>query len=139
MAMNDKSFLGTGWGFPPTFVRGTNTVELVSDEEDIKESLRIILSTKIGERVMNPTFGSDTDRLMFEPINESLISLVQEIVRNSILFFEPRIQAEDVRIVTDQQTEGLLQIEVDFSIKATNARANIVFPFFINEGTDIVQ
>lgn len=136
---NTTDFLGTGWSFPPSFEKNNqNTVVLVSDDKDIQQSLQILLTTRIGERVMQPTYGADTDRLIFEPINLSLISLVKDIIEKAIVMYEPRIEVSNIDINQDGQTEGLLLISIDYVIRTTNTRNNIVFPFYIIEGNNIV-
>lgn len=137
---NKKAFLGTGWSFPPTFTKrvAESGVELVSDVEDIRQSLEILLSTQLGERILQPEFGSNLNVLLFENLDLSLITLVEDIIETSILSFESRIDVQNINVDTSQQTEGILTISVDFIVTSINTRTNIVFPFFINEGTNIV-
>lgn len=137
---NNKDFLGTGWAFPPSFEKGsTHSVVMVSDDADIKESIRIILTTRVGERIMQPTFGSDVDRLVFEPLNLSLVTLVKDIIEKSLLVYEPRIAVEHIDINQEAQLDGVLQISIDYVVRTTNTRNNIVFPFYLNEGNNIGQ
>ncbi|MEP6846707.1 MAG: GPW/gp25 family protein [Panacibacter sp.] len=132
--MTNKSFLGTGWAFPPTFTVNPCTVEMVSAEEDIKQSLQILLSTRHGERVMQPEYGCNLDVLLFEPINTSLITFVKDLIEKAVLYHEPRIDLKKIDIVTDQVLEGLLLIELEYVIRSTNSRYNLVYPFYLNEG-----
>ncbi len=74
------SFLGTGWKFPVQFNKTNGTVEMLSDEDDIQNSLQVLLSTRIGERIMQPSYGCNMDVLLFEAINESLITYVKDLV-----------------------------------------------------------
>lgn len=131
-----NSFLGTGWAFPPTFDLSSGTVDLVSDLEDIKESLDILLSTSLGERVMQPDYGCNLNDYMFESLNNSLIGLIKHHVENSILFYEPRIIAENVDVTSADSTdliEGKFTITVEYSIPVTNSRYNYVYDYYINE------
>ncbi|MFZ4699396.1 MAG: GPW/gp25 family protein, partial [Candidatus Methylumidiphilus sp.] len=80
----DDSFLGTGWGFPPTFDRGLGGVAMISDEEDIRSSLEILLSTDIGERVMQPRYGCNMHRLVFEPLDTTLQAYMEDLIRTAI-------------------------------------------------------
>ena len=86
------SFLGTGWSFPPTFSKIKKGVEMTSDEEDIQSSLRILLSTAVGERIMQPKYGCNLDDLIFEPLNTTIKTYIRGLVKQAILIFEPRIR-----------------------------------------------
>ncbi|GAB2835146.1 GPW/gp25 family protein [Ferruginibacter profundus] len=128
-----KSFLGVGWSFPPTFYKNPCQVQMVSDEEDIRQSLEILLSTRHGERIMQPEYGCNLDVLLFEPINTSLITFVKDLIEKAVLYHEPRIELKKTAIKTDQALEGLLLIELEYVIRTTNSRYNMVYPFYLNE------
>jgi len=131
-----NSFLGTGWSFPPAFDFDSGQVELVSDLDDIRESLNILLSTSLGERVMQPDYGCNLDDYMFESLNNSLIGLIKHHVENAILFYEPRIIAENVDVTAADSTdliEGKFTITVEYTIPETNSRYNYVFDYYLNE------
>ena len=132
-----KSFLGTGWSFPPTFTKDEKGVELTSDVEDINNSLAVLLSTSLGERVMRPTYGCDLKILLFESLDSSLIAFVKDLVETAITRYEARIDAEQIEINTDEIIEGKLLIAVTYRVRATNSRFNYVYPFYIKEGTNI--
>lgn len=132
-----KSYLGTGWSFPPYFNKSRKTLEVVSDEEDIKQSLEILLTTQLGERVMNPTYGAGMNPMIFEPLTTNVRTFMTEMVRRAIVRYEPRIKLETIEMNDSGELEGRVLIEVTFTIKETNSRANFVFPFYINEGTNI--
>ncbi|HEX5111270.1 MAG TPA: GPW/gp25 family protein [Saprospiraceae bacterium] len=131
-----NSFLGTGWAFPPTFDRDSTNVVLVSNEEDIKQSLGILLSTSLGERVMQPRYGCNLDDYVFEALSSSMIGFIKDRVEQAILFYEPRIIAEKIE-VTDSGSfdliEGRFIISVEYSIPGTNSRFNYVFDYYKNE------
>lgn len=136
----NTSFLGTGWGFPPEFVKEGNEsgkVEMLSNESDIKSSLEVLLSTRLGERVMVPNYGCNLDELLFKPLNLTLKTFVRELIKNAILYYEPRIDAEKIQIDQTNELDGELLINIDYRIRATNARNNLVFPFYKQEGTNI--
>ena len=133
----DNAFLGTGWAFPPEFGPHAGQVKMVSREVDIRESLRILLSTSPGERVMQPTFGCGLRPRVFDSINQSTITLISDIIRRAILFFEPRITLDTIQVDTQQQYEGVLNIFLAYTIRSTNNRNNMVYPFYFKEGTDI--
>ena len=132
------SFLGTGWAFPPVFARGPQTVAMVSDEEDIRQSLEILLTTSIGERFLRPSYGCDLRRYLFETLDEGLVAYIRDLVNNAILYHEPRIRLTDLKL-TPKPNEGMLLIEVAYLIRSTNSRQNFVFPFYKGEGTDLNQ
>ena len=132
-----KTFLGIGWKFPPTFDKRIRSVEMVSEEEDIKESLYLLLSTRPGERVMNPEYGCAIHTLLFESTNTASIARMQQIIDEAIASFEPRIMVNDIAIVTDQQKDGILYIQIDYTVSMTNTRNNLVFPYYLIEGTEV--
>ncbi|PSJ18964.1 GPW/gp25 family protein [Nitrosomonas supralitoralis] len=137
--MNDKSFLGTGWGFPPEF-DNQGLVRKVSAEEDIRESLYILLSTNPGERVMQPTYGCDLKTMVFEELSETNVTVIVDLVKRAILFFEPRVTVEKVSVNSDDLEDtlyGLINIEITYIVRATNNRHNIVYPFYFTEGTNV--
>jgi phage baseplate assembly protein W len=127
------SFLGVGWGFPPEFTRGARSVKMIADEEDIRSSLEILLSTSVGERVMQPTYGCDLRRLLFEPLDTTLKAYVQDLIETAILYHEPRIRLHSVTLATTPE-EGRLDITLDYTIMTTNSRYNYVYPFYKDEG-----
>ena len=134
-----KTFLGIGWKFPPEFDRQTKSVTLVSEEQDIKESLFILMSTRPGERVLQPEYGCDLSVLNFESINEGLINRASEIIHDAVLHFEPRITLDDVFVSTKNMYDGILEISLVYSIRKTNKRNNIVYPYYLLEGTDVIN
>lgn len=133
-----KAFLGRGWSFPPNFVKGGNAVDMLEAELDIKSALIIILSTTVGERVMQPEFGCNLDKLIFEPLDTTFSTYITDLIRTAILFYEPRITLDDVEYAADV-LNGKVDLNIIFTINGTNTRSNIVFPFYINEGTDVTQ
>lgn len=135
--VDSSSFLGTGWGFPPTFEVQRKSVVMVSDAEDICQSLEILLNTRLGERVMQPGYGSNLKDQVFEPMNASMVAFVDDIVRTAIVYHEPRIRADNIS-VTPEQVGGVLRISVEYTIRSTNTRFNIVFPFFLAESGGLI-
>lgn len=129
----DNPFLGTGWSFPPRFSKIRKGVEMVSGEEDIKESLRILLSTRLGERFLQPKYGCNLDELLFEPLNTTVKTYIRGLVRQAILIYEPRIELEDVVIEHLDEPAGKIELVVYYRVRATNSRYNLVFPFYQGE------
>src|SRR6185436_12320784 len=137
MIITEKSFLGKGWSFPPTFDNHQRSVVMVSEEEDVMQSLQILLGTVPGERVMQPGFGCNLDIMLFEPITTTLIAFVKEMIQTAILYYEPRIELDSVAINTVEIHDGLILIELDYTVRSTNSRFNLVYPFYINEAADV--
>ena len=136
--MNEvKSFLGTGWSFPPDFNRVDNSVQMVSDVSDIEDSIRIILSTTPGERIMQPEFGCDLKRLVFETIDSTLLASLDHLIYHALLNFEPRITFLNTEVLNLDSPDGRLLIQINFKVIITNSRHNIVFPFYLLEGTNV--
>lgn len=132
-----KSFLGTGWGFPPTFSNKASEVEMLSNEEDIKSSLGILLTTRRGERVMRPDFGCNLDELVFEPLTTTFKTYIKDLISTAILYYEPRIEVNSIDLDDTGELEGRILITIDYIVSATNTRFNFVFPFYKNEATDL--
>ncbi len=109
---------------------------MAEDEQDIRESLQILLGTRIGERIMRPTYGTNLDRLMFDAIDVSMVATLEKDLEFAIALFESRITLKELSVLQDQQLEGRLLIVVDYVIDKTNTRNNLVYPFYINEATE---
>jgi phage baseplate assembly protein W len=132
----DRSFLGTGWNFPPTFRREWYGVEMLSDEADVKSSIAIILATVTGERIMLPTFGCDLHPYVFDGMVPMNIAMIQKIVYEALVYHEPRIIVEEITSVPNFE-EGILEINIPYTIITTNTRYNYVYPFYVKEATNI--
>lgn len=129
------SILGTGWSFPPEFVRPTDPdaeagVRMTSDEEDIEASLRILLSTGLGERFLQPKYGLDLRDQVFEAMSRTAQSYLEDRVRSAILIYEPRIELQDLKLDFSKRLEGTVLLQVEYRVRTTNSRYNLVFPFY---------
>jgi len=133
----EKSFLGKGWSFPPTFNKEVADVEMVSKEEDIKQSLHIYFSTRLGERIMRSDYGCIIHDYFFISSNDSAIQALAIELQRSLRNYEPRIIVHNVSAKKSDSVNGLVTIGVDYEIQSNNVRDNIVYPFYINEGTEI--
>ena len=129
----ENRFLGTGWSFPPEFEAGGAEVRMASGEEDIKQSLQILLSTSLSERVMNPGFGCDLNRYLFEEASQRFVNDVIGSVSDALLRHEPRIEVNEVNVEDSDIQNGLILITVDYTVRTTNNRFNLVYPFYLNE------
>ncbi len=131
---NPKAFLGVGWAFPPC-VTPDGKISLVEFEEDIRQSIRIILGTNHGERVMRPEFGAGLAEFVFEPVNATTVNLLKTRVQESLIAWEPRIDVLDVSVTPDSGENNKLLIEMSFRVRATNSQHNLVYPFYLQEGS----
>jgi uncharacterized protein len=132
----DEQFLGKGWGFPVSFGNQGRTVAMAQAEEDIRQSLAILLSTSVGERVLRPTFGWKRDALMFEPLSTSFGSYLAREIETAILFFESRIELNRVNFEAPPGQAGLVLIKLDYTVRTTNTRTNLVYPFYVDQATN---
>lgn len=128
-----KAFLGVGWAFPPC-IEADGAVSLVAYEEDIRQSIRIILGTNPGERVMRPEFGAGLNAFLFESVSFSTMQRVKQRVQEALIDWEPRIDVEEVRVQNDRSEPGKLTINIEYRVRATNTRGNLVYPFYLQEG-----
>ena len=135
----NKAFLGIGWSFPPEFHKHVDALEvkMVAEEEDISESLRILLSTRPGERVMQPDYGCGLHAMVFESIDESTVTELKDIIERAVLFYEPRITLESIDVNTEDELDGKLKIQLNYTVRKTNTRSNIVYPFYYLEGSQV--
>jgi len=133
----DNSFLGRGWSFPPSFDSGSVGVAMLEREDDIASSLEILLSTLRGERIMLPQYGCNMDELLFESLDTRMKTLMTDNIESAILYHEPRIQLETVKLDDSQELEGIVLIEIVYRVKSTNSRFNFVYPYYKLQGTDI--
>lgn len=132
MAIEDR-FIGVGWSFPPSFDKSAAQVTMRTGIADIEESLRIIFSTALGERIMNPLFGCALDSNVFEVMNASRVAYLENLIRTAILYHEARIDAEQVTVEPDQ-ANGILQIGITYKVRGANSRFNFVYPYYLTEG-----
>lgn len=132
-----NDFLGVGWSFPPTFNAQLKAVEMTEKEVDIEKSLQILLTTTIGERVMQPKYGCNMDTLLFEPLSTAVKTIMIDKIKTAILFFEPRIDAKRIELNIQNELKGEVLVEIEYIVRATNSRYNFVFPYYINEGTEL--
>lgn len=136
--IDNKGFLGRGWKFPVEFKRGNNSATLVQHEADIKESLIILLTTIRGSRLLRPSYGTSVRTLIFEPLDANTATYISEEIKKAILIHEPRVFVDRVNAV-QESLNGTLEVSVDYTIISSNTRSNLVFPFYLNEGTNIIE
>ncbi|MBC6993253.1 GPW/gp25 family protein [Neolewinella lacunae] len=133
----EKAFLGIGWSFPPAFPRESGTVALSAGTQDIEESLRILIGTLPGERVMLPEYGASVRDLLFESMDTGTQTLLFDRMKTAILRFEPRIEVLELSLDNRFLTEGRIELRLDYRVRATNSRFNFVYPFYLAEGSQV--
>jgi len=137
MSQKSQAFLGSGLSFPlRTDARGQ--VTLVSGADDVEQSIRIILGTRPGERVMRPNFGCRAQELLFEPRSAATASLMQEYIHQALRMWEPRIEVRSVNVNFDDANPSALLAEIEYSIKATHDTRSIVYPFYIEDEQEVI-
>jgi phage baseplate assembly protein W len=132
-----NDIIGTGWKFPPAFNKDTYSAAMVAGPEDIRESLQILITTVQGERIMLPDYGSGLQSMLYENVTNTLIHLMKDKINQAILYFEPRVTTDNIDITVDPDTEGLIWINVSYTISVSNERANMVYPYYLTEGTSV--
>jgi uncharacterized protein len=128
-----REFLGTGWAFPVTLAPATGLVERVSYEEDIRQSILIILGTAKGERVMRPDFGCGIHDLVFAALSTQVTAQIETTVREALRAYEARIEVRAVTVSSRHLAEGHLDVAIDYEVRATNQPGNLVYPFYFRE------
>jgi phage baseplate assembly protein W len=135
-----SSFLGRGWSFPPEFTKAPGVPHstgavMVEGVADIEQSIRLILSTTPGERTMEPKFGCPLADFMFQKIDLSIQAMIQGKVRSALLRFEPRIKVGAITVDISDAQDGRVDIGVEYTVRTTNSRHNLVYPYCLVEGT----
>lgn len=133
-ADDKKAFLGVGLAFPPC-LKADGHIATIAFEEDIDQAIRIILRTNPGERVMRPDFGAGLNAFLFEPISVSTMHLIKTRVEEALIDWEPRIDVEQVKVLNDRSDPGRLLIDITYRVRATNTVRNLVYPFYLQEGS----
>ncbi|MBN1285172.1 MAG: GPW/gp25 family protein [Anaerolineae bacterium] len=126
---NFSELVGRGWAFP-VHIDARRRIATATDDADIRQAIRIILSTSLGERVMRPQFGSRLYELVFEPANEVTARRAERYVTEALERWEPRIELTDVTATADSADYGMLLIEVTYRIKSTHDQRSLVYPFY---------
>lgn len=129
-----KAFLGRGWAWPVRLDPRTGLVASVAYEDDIRQSMRIILETSPGERVMRPNFGCGIHDLVFEALDSTTIQRIRSTVEEALRRCEARIDVLSVEIDESATAEGKLLVEIEYRVRKTNQVGNLVFPFYFREG-----
>ncbi len=129
--MNAKEITGKGWAFPVQFDPEGGTTVMAEDVDDINQSLYILFTTEIGERVMQPEFGSALKRMLFESINEHFITYMRLVLTKSITVFEARIQPLSIEFYQDENEPGKYIMHLEYMVLSTRRKNNFLFPFYL--------
>jgi Bacteriophage baseplate protein W len=130
-----EEFIGRGWAFPLR-TDATGGIALVSREREIEEAIRLIIGTAPGERPMRPEFGCRIHDYVFASADGTTASAIGAEVTEALRRWEPRIDVEDVVVSFDARDASVMYIDIRYSIRRTNDRRNLVFPFYVIPGGD---
>lgn len=130
---NNRAFLGVGWNFPVAQTSGQ--ASMVQFEEDIRQAILIILLTNNNERMMRPTFGAGLSRFLFEPVNPTTMASIQVRVHDALIDWEPRIDVVEVTVAPSPKSLSTVLIDITYRVRATNSVGNLVYPFYLGEGS----
>jgi phage baseplate assembly protein W len=128
--LDESSFNGQGWSFP-VGVSYRGGVALSSGLRDVEESIRLILGTPLGERRMRPQFGCAVHALAFATNDPTTHGLIRHYVLEALALWEPRIEVVEVRVAADPELPARLFVDIGFTLRATNQRRNLVYPFYL--------
>lgn len=128
--VSDPSFVGRGFRFPMG-VDHRGGLALTSGPEELDSSIRVVVSTAPGERVMRSAFGCKIWDLLFEPVNANTLGYMAQAVREAIAQWEPRVETESVDVVPDRRDSSLVNINITYRVRSTNDRRNLVYPFYV--------
>ena len=135
MTDDANNFVGTGWAFPPSFDPHSRSVEIVKNEEDIIESLRILLSTTPGERTMEPDYGCDLSPLAFQRLDLNLETFIVNNIKKAIVAYEPRVRVDSIKLDREHNMAGTINITINYTVRATNTAKNMVYPYYFERPT----
>ena len=133
-SVDRKAFLGRGWAMPVALDPRTGHIADVAYEEDIRQSILIILQTTPGERVMRPDFGCGIHELVFTALDSTTIQLIRSSVEEALRRCEARIDVLEVTVDEAATSEGKLEVEIEYRVRKTNQTGNLVFPYYFGEG-----
>jgi phage baseplate assembly protein W len=134
MASN-REFLGKGWRFPVA-LNLTGGLSQSQYEENVRESLFVVLGTAPGERVMRPDFGCRIHDLMFAPNNDETAARAEYYCEEALLKYEPRLESVKCIAVPNKDEPNRLDIRVQYQIAGQSERKNLVYPFYLLKPED---
>ena len=129
----ERKFLGTGWKYPVS-VESNGSISSSSYEENIQESIRLILGTAKGERLMRPEFGCSIHEYAYSTMDTLTLRMIENAVYEALVDWEPRIEVNEIKALTEKALEGKLLISIDYKVRRSNTQVNFVYPFYLKEG-----
>jgi phage baseplate assembly protein W len=126
-----RPFLGKGWRFP-ILPDAAGRLGYTEAEENIEHSVRVLLLTAVGERVMRFDFGCRAPQLVFAPGGQRYLRLLETTIREAVRDWEPRIELTDVQVEADAEEPERVEVAVSYRVRATNTQANLVFPYYLD-------
>ena len=129
-----KDFLGRGFAFPPRIDSATGQFVMAASEEDIRLSIYIILMTRMKERAMLPDFGCNLHEYIFEVPDSDFEVQIGSEIREALMRYEPRIINVDVEVDSNNISKGMINLNINYTVRATNNPNNLVFPYYLMEG-----
>jgi phage baseplate assembly protein W len=129
----EREFLGIGWKYPVS-VESNGSISSSSYEENIQESIRLILGTAKGERLMRPEFGCSIHEYAYSTMDTLTLRMIENAVYEALVDWEPRIEVNEIKTLTEKALEGKLLISVDYKVRRSNTQVNFVYPFYLKEG-----
>lgn len=129
-----KEFLGRGFAFPPRIDSATGQFVMAESEEDIRQSIYIILMTRMKERAMLPDFGCNLHEYIFEVPDSDFEVQIGSEIREALMRYEPRIINVEVEVDSQRISNGVIYLNIQYTVRATNNPNNLVFPYYLMEG-----
>ena len=127
----NRRFLGKGWRFP-VLPSPSGRLEYTEGDENVEHSLRVLLLTALGERVMRFDFGSRASELVFAPGGQRHLRLLETTVREGVRDWESRVDLLDVSVEADPEEPERVTVSLAYQVRATNTRTSLVFPFYLD-------
>ena len=125
-----REFEGRGWRFPIS-LDDAGAIAEAREEDEVRQSIEIILRTAPGERVMRPDFGCRIHDLVFDTVSGAMIGRVATAVASALATFEPRIDVLNINPQQDTEDPTRLLVEINYRLRSSNSRFNLVFPFYV--------
>ena len=134
--MAKSKIIGSGFSFPMQ-VDALGSVEMSSDDENIRQSMMLILGTAPGERMKRPTFGCAIHDILFEPNTSVTAAKIEYEVKRALLEFEPRVDDIEVDAMPDPMEESRMNVTISYTIRKTNTKSNLVYPFHLRKEGEV--
>jgi uncharacterized protein len=131
-----REFYGTGWKYPVR-VEADGSISSSSYEENIRESILLILGTAKGERLMRPEFGCSIHKYAFSTMDTLTLRMIENAIYEALIEWEPRIEVNTIKTLTNKSQEGKLLISIDYKVRSSNTQINLVYPFYLKEGSNV--